>query len=65
MVHLQISTAGAQERARTRTVYLTDHEFILLHDMIATPPAADLVIDVEGMTLEDQVYQIRNAWRSA
>ncbi|GAA1311037.1 MAG: hypothetical protein ACTIA5_09610 [Brachybacterium tyrofermentans] len=65
VVHLQISLPGAQERARTRPVYLVDHEFVLLHDMIATPPEADLVIDVEGMTREVQLEQIRAAWISA
>ena len=33
--------------------------------MIATPPEADLVIDVEGMTREVQLEQIRAAWISA
>ncbi|MGP5128187.1 hypothetical protein ACTXKL_16780 [Brachybacterium tyrofermentans] len=65
VVHLQISLAGAQERARTRPVYLADHEFLLLHDMIETPPDADLVIDVEGMTCNLQLEQIRRAWDSA
>lgn len=65
VVHLQISLAGAQERASTRPVHLTDCEFILLHDMIARPPEVDLVIDVERMTVEDQLQQIRNAWDSA
>lgn len=64
VVHLQISLAGAQERARTRPVYLADHEFDLLHDMIAAPPKVDLVIDVEGMTREVQLEQIRAAWVS-
>lgn len=62
VVHLQISLSGAQARARTRPVYLTDHEFVLLHDLIATPPDVDIVIDVERMTLEDQLQEIRNAW---
>jgi hypothetical protein len=65
VVHLQISLAGAQERARTRRVYLTDAKFALLHHMIAIPPDADVVIDVEGMTPAQQVQQIRNAWASA
>lgn len=64
VVHLQVSLAGAQERATARPVYLTDHEFVVLHDMIATPPAADLVIDTERMNLEDQLREIRNSWHS-
>lgn len=62
VVHLQISIAGARERAKTRRVYLTDDEFTLLHRMITTPPDADLVIDVEGMTPEQQRQHIREAW---
>ncbi|QGN32568.1 hypothetical protein [Microlunatus sp. Gsoil 973] len=65
VAHLQISLSGAQERARTRRVYLTDDEFALLHHMIATPPDADVVIDVEGMTPAQQIQQIRNAWAPA
>lgn len=64
VVHLQISLAGARERATTRPVHLTDHEFELLHDMIATPPPADLVIDTERMSIEDQLSEIRNAWHA-
>ncbi|MGP5036843.1 hypothetical protein ACTXLV_05085 [Brachybacterium alimentarium] len=63
-VHLQVSLAGAQERAATRPVYLNDHEFVVLHDMIATPPVADLVIDTERMSLEEQLREIRNSWHS-
>jgi hypothetical protein len=37
---------------------------VVLHDMIATPPAADLVIDTERMKLEYQLREIRNAWHS-
>lgn len=62
VIHLRISIAAAQERANTRRVYLTDDEFTLLHHMIATPPEADVVIDVEGMTPAQQLQQIRNAW---
>jgi adenylylsulfate kinase-like enzyme len=65
VVHLQISLTGARERARTRPVHLTDHEFTLLHDMIETPPPVDLVVDVEGMTITDQLHQIRSAWHAA
>ncbi|SLN04216.1 hypothetical protein FM103_16810 [Corynebacterium xerosis] len=37
---------------------------MVLHDMIATPPEADLVIDTERMSLEDQLREIRNSWHS-
>lgn len=65
VVHLRISLDGARERAGTRKVYLTDGEFELLHEMIATPPAVDLVIDVEGLTQKEQLAVIRNAWSNA
>ncbi|MCO1339042.1 hypothetical protein BJH93_09090 [Kocuria polaris] len=53
------------DRAMTRPVYLTDDEFVLLHDLIVNPPDVDLVIDVEGMTVEDQLPEVRGAWYSA
>ncbi len=31
LVHLRISVAGARQRAATRSVHLTDEEFVLLH----------------------------------
>ncbi|HEY9294586.1 MAG TPA: hypothetical protein VIP98_25165 [Microlunatus sp.] len=65
VVHLRISIAGAQERARTRRVYLTDDEFDLLHRMVASPPDVDLVVDVEGLTPDQQLRQIRDAWTAA
>lgn len=65
VVHLQLSLAGARERAETRHVYLTEDEFTLLHRMIATPPDVDQVIDVEGMTPAQQLEHIRDAWTSA
>ncbi len=65
VVHLCLSLNGARERAGTRKVYLTDGEFKQLHEMIATPPAVDLVIDVEGLTKQEQLAVIRNAWSKA
>ena len=65
IVHLQISPPRAQERARTRRVYLTDEEFDLLYRIIAVPPKADLVLEVDDLTEEQQIQVIRTAWNSA
>lgn len=65
VIHLQITLDGARERAATRRVYLTDEEFDLLHAMVANPPDIDLVVNVEGMTSEQQLAVIRKAWGRA
>ena len=64
VIHLQISREGARERTQTRPVYLSDSEFKLLHEMIASPPAADVVCEVEGLSLPQQLEVIRAAWRA-
>ena len=65
IVHLQLSLAEARQRAKTRRVYLTDDEFDLLHEMIAVPPKADLILEVDHLTPEQQIRAIRTAWTSA
>ncbi|MFJ3385379.1 MULTISPECIES: hypothetical protein [unclassified Curtobacterium] len=65
IVHLAIGLDEARARATTRPMYITDEEFELLHRITATPPAVDLVIDVTGMTVEEQVDRIRDAWAGA
>ena len=65
IVHLQLSLAAARQRAKTRRVYLTDDEFDLLHRMVAVPPKADLVLDVDHLTQEQQIRTLRTAWTSA
>lgn len=62
VVHLRISRAGARTRAMTRPRHITDEEFDLLHASIAAPPAADLVLDVDGLTVAEQISLIRTAW---
>ncbi|MET0693209.1 MAG: hypothetical protein ABWY56_04725 [Propionibacteriaceae bacterium] len=64
VVHLRISLEHARQRAATRTVYLTDDEFELLHRQdAADPPGADAVLDVDDLTLDQQLRQIRQVWR--
>jgi hypothetical protein len=65
VVHLAISFDGALRRAATRPVYLTDEEFELLHRMTETPPAVDVVLDVDGLTIEQQTRAIADVWGRA
>lgn len=65
VVHLGASLAEARRRAATRTVYLTDGEFELLHRMVAVPPSVDLVLEVDGLTEDGQLSRLRSEWRSA
>jgi len=65
IVHLAITLDEARRRATTRPVYITDEEFELLHRISATPPSVEPVLDVTGMTVDDQVERIRDAWVEA
>jgi adenylylsulfate kinase-like enzyme len=65
VVHLAITLDAARERARTRPVYITDEEFDLLHRMTAVPPAADLVLDVTGMSVDEQITRLAREWERA
>jgi hypothetical protein len=38
-------------------------EFELLHALMKSPPDVDLVLDVNGMTVDEQTTSIRDAWR--
>jgi hypothetical protein len=63
VVHLRITLRQARHRARTRKVYITDEEFELSHALMKSPPDVDLVLDVNGMTVDEQITSIRDAWR--
>lgn len=63
VVHLRITIEQARRRAATRKVYITDDEFELLHTLMDPPPGVDLVLDVNGMTVDEQTNSIRDAWR--
>ena len=62
VVHLALPVREARERAATRTVYLTEDEFDLLHDTMASPPEVDVVLDVGGLTVAEQTDAIRRVW---
>ncbi len=64
-IHLSITLEEAHRRAATRTVYLTPEEFDLLHELTATPPNVDLVIDVTDMSVHEQIDALRAAWERA
>lgn len=65
VVHLAISFDHALRRAATRPVYLTDDEFELLHRLTETPPRADVTIEVDGLTIEQQTRAIADVWRAS
>lgn len=65
VVHLAVSKQEARERAATRAVYLTEDEFEYLHDELASPPDVDVVLDVAGLTLSQQMDAIRRVWTTA
>lgn len=62
IVHLAVSFDEALRRAHTRAVYLTCEEFELVHKLMAVPPDVDIVLDVTGMTPDEQTDSIRVAW---
>ncbi|WP_153303345.1 hypothetical protein [Plantibacter flavus] len=45
-----------------RPAYLTDAEFEPLHDLLASPPEVDVVLDVSGFTIDRQLEAIRGVW---
>lgn len=62
VLQLALRFEEAQRRARLRKVYLTEDEFRSLHDQQAQLRGVDLVIDVTGLALADQVEAVRRAW---
>jgi hypothetical protein len=64
VIHLALPLDEARARAATRAVYLTDDEFDHVHDLMASPPEVDVVLDVSGLTTEEQTDAIRRVWTS-
>ncbi len=62
VVQLALPVEEARARAETRPTYLTDAEFELLHDLLASPPEVDVVLDVSGFTIDRQLDAIRGVW---
>jgi hypothetical protein len=62
IVHLAVTLDEARKRATTRPVYIAEEDFELLHRNSANPPPVDLVLDVTGMTVDEQIASIRDTW---
>lgn len=63
VVHLTVTLEEAWRRAATRTVWLTDDEFVALHRADASlGPGADHTLDVTGLTLTEQVAAVDALW---
>lgn len=62
VVQLALPVEEARARAATRPAYLTDAEFDLLHDLLASSPEVDVVLDVSGFTIDRQLEAIRDVW---
>ncbi len=66
IVHLTVSFSEALRRATSRKVWLSDDEFQMLHEAdVASPPAADHRIQVDGLDLESQVQKVERLWARA
>jgi hypothetical protein len=63
IVHLTVEFPEAIRRAASRKVWLTDHEFRMLHEAdAANPPAADHRIQVDGLDLQNQADKVARLW---
>lgn len=63
IVRLHVTPTEAQQRARTRTVYLTNEEFADLHAQDhVVPPAADHHLEVTSMSVDEQVAAVATLW---
>jgi predicted ATPase len=66
LVRLVITFREAQRRAATRPAHLTDEEFAWVHRLDAgAAPAADAVLDVDGLSVEQQVASLAELWRTS
>jgi len=64
VVHLTVPLEEAWRRAATRTVWLTDAEFIALHEADAAADlAADHVLDVGDLDADEQAAAVEAMWR--
>lgn len=62
VVKLDLSLGEARRRAASRSVYLTLEEFDALHGGELRNLVADHVVDVGGLTLEEQCEAVRHLW---
>ena len=63
IVHMTVEFPEAIRRAASRKVWLTDHEFRMLHEAdAANPPAADHRIQVDRLDLQNQTEKVARLW---
>jgi len=63
IVHMTVGLPEAMRRAASRQVWLTDHEFRMLHEAdAANPPDADHRIQVDTLDLENQAEKVARLW---
>lgn len=62
VVRLAVSLEEARRRARTRTVYLTDEEFMTLHANQSAPLDVDYEIEVTNLDQAQQSERVRDLW---
>lgn len=63
IVHLKIGLPEARRRAASRKVWLTDHEFQMLHAAdAANPPDADHHLQVDTLDVQHQVEAVADLW---
>jgi len=64
IVHMTVGLPEAMRRAASRQVWLTDHEFRMLHEAdAANPPDADHRIQVDTLDLENQAEKVARLWQ--
>lgn len=65
IVHMTIDFPEAVRRAASRKVWLTDHEFRMLHQAdAANPPDADHRIRVDTLDLQNQIVKVARLWEA-
>ncbi|TCO47510.1 hypothetical protein EV646_10562 [Kribbella antiqua] len=63
IVHMTVDFPEAIRRAASRKVWLTDHEFRMLHEADATnPPDADHRIQVDTLDVQSQTEKVARLW---
>jgi hypothetical protein len=66
IVHMTVEFPEALRRAASRKVWLTDHEFRMLHEAdAANPPNADYRIQVDTLDLPSQTERVARLWARA
>ena len=65
IVHMTVGLPEAMRRAASRKVWLTDHEFRMLHEAdAANPPHADHRIQVDTLDLQSQTEKVARLWEA-